>query len=146
LTFPDRSVEVINTAMAAVNSYTLLDFADEIIAEKPDAVLIYAGHNEFYGALGVGSAESFGGGFMVRSMMALSGVRIVHMLRNLLSGIAGIVLTDDGSTGSNRTLMERMAKDQSIALGSKAYEQGLSQFRTNLGALLRKYRSASIPV
>ena len=42
---PTRYVEVINTAMSAVNSYTLLDFADEIIAQNPDAVLIYAGHN-----------------------------------------------------------------------------------------------------
>jgi len=57
---PPRPVEVVNTAMAAVNSYTLLDLADEIIREQPDAVLIYAGHNEYYGAFGVGSTESFG--------------------------------------------------------------------------------------
>ncbi|MCW8865396.1 MAG: hypothetical protein OQK22_10920, partial [Colwellia sp.] len=47
--FPDRTVEVINTALAAVNSYTILDFVDEIIEQQPDAVLIYAGHNEYYG-------------------------------------------------------------------------------------------------
>ncbi|NND59712.1 MAG: hypothetical protein HKN49_05540, partial [Gammaproteobacteria bacterium] len=40
LSFPNQQVEVISTAMAAVNSYTLLDFADEIIAQQPDAVLI----------------------------------------------------------------------------------------------------------
>ena len=39
-TFPDKHVEVINTAMSAVNSFTLLDFVDEIIAQQPDAVLI----------------------------------------------------------------------------------------------------------
>jgi len=46
--FPERPVEVISTAMSAVNSYTLLDFVDEIIALQPDAVLIYvsgAGEN-----------------------------------------------------------------------------------------------------
>ncbi len=32
--YPDRNVEVINTAMAAVTSYVLLDFADEIIAQQ----------------------------------------------------------------------------------------------------------------
>jgi hypothetical protein len=45
--FPSREVEVISTAMAAVNSYALLDFADEIIAQQPDAVVIYVGHNEY---------------------------------------------------------------------------------------------------
>ena len=42
--------------MAAVNSYTLLDLVDEIIAIDPDAVLIYAGHNEYLGYLGSGTA------------------------------------------------------------------------------------------
>ena len=31
-------------------------------SQEPDAVLIYAGHNEYYGALGVGSTESLGRG------------------------------------------------------------------------------------
>ncbi|MDH3589898.1 MAG: SGNH/GDSL hydrolase family protein, partial [Gammaproteobacteria bacterium] len=53
--YPDREIEVVNTAMSAVNSYALLAFADEIIAQHPDAVLVYAGHNEYLGILGVGS-------------------------------------------------------------------------------------------
>jgi hypothetical protein len=56
--YPDRNVEVISTAMAAVTSYVLLDFADEIIPRHPDAVVIYTGHNEY---LGVG-----GGGLVLR--------------------------------------------------------------------------------
>src|SRR5512146_1812011 len=54
--YPDREVEVVNTAMAAVTSYVLLDFADEIIAQRPDAVVIYTGHNEYLGIGGVGSS------------------------------------------------------------------------------------------
>ena len=54
--YPDRNVEVINTGMAAVTSYVLLDFADEIIAMQPDAVVVYAGHNEYLGIGGVGSS------------------------------------------------------------------------------------------
>ena len=41
--------------MAAVNSYVLLDFVDEILDVDPDAVLIYAGHNEYLGVFGVAS-------------------------------------------------------------------------------------------
>src|SRR5215210_6332841 len=43
-TFPERTIEVVNTALTAVSSYTLLDQADEIIAQHPDAVMIYTGH------------------------------------------------------------------------------------------------------
>jgi len=42
--------------MAAVTSYVLLDFADEIIAQRPDAIVIYTGHNEYLGIGGVGSS------------------------------------------------------------------------------------------
>jgi hypothetical protein len=45
--FPKKHIEMINTAMTAVNTYTVLDFVDEIISKEPDAVLIYSGHNEF---------------------------------------------------------------------------------------------------
>ena len=61
ISMPDKTVEVINLGISAVNSYTLFDQVDEIIEQKPDAILIYAGHNEFYGALGVGSNENLGG-------------------------------------------------------------------------------------
>ena len=59
-TFPDRQFEIINLSLTAVNSYTVLGFAKELIRYKPDAVLIYTGHNEFYGTLGVGSSSRIG--------------------------------------------------------------------------------------
>jgi len=44
-------------AMAAVEFLCVArDFADEIIAQQPDAVIVYVGHNEFLGILGVGSS------------------------------------------------------------------------------------------
>ena len=46
--------------MSAVSSYTLLDFSDEIVDYQPDAILIYAGHNEYLGILGVGSVLAGG--------------------------------------------------------------------------------------
>ncbi|MDC2888862.1 SGNH/GDSL hydrolase family protein [Psychrosphaera algicola] len=61
-TYPHKNIEVINTAMAAVNSYTLMDFVDEIIEIEPDLILIYAGHNEYLGVMGVGSTFAAIGG------------------------------------------------------------------------------------
>src|SRR5688500_20130638 len=58
---PADSVEVINLGIAATNSYALVDMAREVLAQSPDAVLIYAGHNEYYGSLGAASTENIVG-------------------------------------------------------------------------------------
>src|SRR5437870_1517491 len=57
---PQYNIEVINVGLSAVNSYTTLDFMDELVHYHPDAFIVYVGHNEFYGALGVGSTEYLG--------------------------------------------------------------------------------------
>ena len=140
-TFPDRHVEIILTAMSAVNSYTLLDFADEIIAIEPDAVLIYVGHNEFVGILGVGS--SFASGHapaITRLFLGLRELRLVQFMQQMLSVFKGDAAPRTG------TLMATIARERDIPLGSQLFERGVTQFRTNLDALLERYQSVGIPV
>lgn len=146
-TFPDRRIEVVNTAMAAVNSYTLLDFVDEIAAQQPDAVLIYAGHNEYYGALGVGSAETISAfPFVTRAYLELAELRTVQALRALMARVAGWFAGPESGARPTATLMERVVGEQSIPYGSSLYEMGLRQFRSNLSALLGRYRARGVPV
>ena len=138
-TFPGRYVEVVNTALAAVNSHTLLDFADEIIGAEPDAVLIYAGHNEYLGVLGVGSTYlPFGSATLSRLFLHLRTLRIVHQL---LSGL----LPAPPPRGEARTLMAQIAANRHIPYGSPEFHQGLRQLRGNLDQLLAKYRRAGVP-
>lgn len=146
-TFPDRKIEVINTSMAAVNSFTLLDLAKDIVAYEPDAVLIYAGHNEYYGALGVGSAESLGRlPFMTNLYLHLRDLRTVQGLRAVLAQAA--VLLGGRSAGElpGNTLMERMVGEQSISYASDLYALGKRQFEANLNSLLAFYEHHNIPV
>ncbi len=80
-TFPEKNVEVVNTAITAVNSYTLWDVTDKIIDQDPDLVIIYAGHNEYYGALGVGSSASVGSHpTLVRSYLKLKNLRFFQLI------------------------------------------------------------------
>jgi tetratricopeptide (TPR) repeat protein len=144
-TIPERPVEVVNTAMAAVNTFTLLDLAPEILEQAPDAVLIYAGHNEYYGAFGVGSTESLGGSrALVNTYLRLRGFRTVQLLRGGLSRLAS--LGQRRQPGDGPSLMARMVGQQSIPYGSTDFERGLRQFRGNLDALLERYRRAGVPV
>ncbi len=144
--YPDREIEVVNTALTAINSYALLDQADEIIAQQPDAVLIYAGHNEYYGALGVGSTRAFGGWRpLAKASLLLRHSRTAQLMEAIVSRSV-IALRASGSADSPRTVMQLMAGDQQIPYGSARYQQGLDQFRANLSDLLARYRAHGIPV
>lgn len=143
-TLPDQRVEVINTALAAVNSYTLLDLADEIIASKPDAVLIYAGHNEYLGLLGVGSNYLAGQSpAATRAVVSLRKLHSFQLLEQLYQQFSPAVQAGDESS---RTFMARVARDKDIAVGSAQYQAGLAQFNANISRLLAKYQRAGIPV
>lgn len=146
-TFPGRHIEVVNTSMAAVNSYTLLDLVDEILEQKPDAVLIYAGHNEYYGALGVGSTETVGRNpWLVRSYLALNDLRIVQALRKGFASIAAIRQNRTSGERPSGNLMQRMIGNQTIPYGSPDYRDGLRQFESNLSRILARYRQHGVPV
>ena len=148
LAYPEREVEVVNTAMAAVNSYTLLDLADEILEIEPDVVVVYAGHNEFYGALGAASTESFGRSpGLVRTYLRLRGLRTVQLVRNVAAALARAFAPERpaGAPPTN-TLMARMIGEQSVPLGGEIYQAGTRQFASNLDLLLQTYADAGVPV
>jgi len=142
---PDKEVEVINTGISAINSYTLYDEMDEILEQKPDGILIYAGHNEFYGALGVGSSESLGKlPGLVRFYLNLQNLRTVMLIRDAYVNLMKVMFSPSEDQGG--TLMSRVVKEQEIIYQSDLFEAGLNQFESNLEAILRKASDAGIPV
>jgi len=137
LAYPQINIEVINTAITAVNSYTLLDFTDEILDEKPDAILIYAGHNEFYGAFGVGSNEGIGENrTLVLLHLKLMDLRFYQLIRNTINRIAASKPNSENDK-KPKTLMSRMVKNAEIAYNSPEYMLGLKQYRENMTSLLQ---------
>jgi tetratricopeptide (TPR) repeat protein len=134
--------------MPAVNSYTLLDFTDEIIRQQPDAVLIYAGHNEYLGILGVGSALSAGRSRpVILTLLALRESRILQLLMHIYQVTTSVGPVDvEAISNSSGTLMRRIVGKRHIPFDSVLYREGEQQFRSNLASLLARYRDAGIPV
>ncbi len=145
LVYPQKNIEVINIALTAVNSYTILDFVPEVLEQKPDLILIYAGHNEYYGALGVGSMESLGTSrTIVNLLLKLNRFKTVQLLRDVIQKSIGLFSGDvKNATG---TLMSRMAQKQSIFLNSDTYKLGLEQFEGNMKDILSLITEAKVPV
>ena len=144
LVYPNSKIEVVNCSMTAINSYTLRDFVPGILEQKPDLILIYAGHNEYYGALGVGSVESFGNSrILVNFVISLEKFKTFQLIRNLLSSIVKIF---SGNKVRSGTLMSRMAENQYIGFNSDAYKKGISQFEGNLNDIFQMVKDANVPV
>ncbi|MDP5189711.1 tetratricopeptide repeat protein [Rheinheimera baltica] len=141
--YPEKNIEVINTAMAAINSYSLLDFQAEIVALQPDLVLVYTGHNEFLGLLGAGSALSVAssrGGTLL--YLKLRNLRLFQLMQSLLQTFSPTATADT----DQRSLMAKIAQGADIASESPLYQETLKQFQQNLALLLQGYQQAKIPV
>ncbi len=135
LFYPESKNEVVNISLTAVNSYTLRDLFDGVVEQKPDIILIYAGHNEYYGALGIGSMESLGiSRSIVNFTLKLERFKTFVLLRNIMKSIVKLAATDKGKPSG--TLMSRMAKEKYIAFNSEIYNKGLEQFEGNLTDIL----------
>lgn len=143
---PAFRFEVLNTSMAAINSYTLLDVQPDILALEPDAILVYAGHNEYYGAMGVGSSQGVGSNpTLIRLYLRLRPLRTVQLLQSGISSLMGLGQDEPGSA-PGQTLMQSMVREQRIPLDSDLYHKGLRQFESNMDRLLARYAEAGIPV
>ncbi|MFY0593908.1 hypothetical protein [Roseivirga sp.] len=140
--YPNLNIEVVNTSLVATNSFTLLDLSDDIIKQQPDAVIIYSGHNEFYGALGVASSQSFGKSPLLTNLyLKLKHVKTVQLVKNIIRSFYS-----NKPEGDRETLMAKMVKEESIPFDSKLHESGVKQYEFNISALLQKYQEAEIPV
>lgn len=146
-TLPEHHVEVVNTALAAVNSFTVLDLTDEIVAQQPDAVLLYLGHNEYLGILGVGSNYTAANSYASTLLfLKLRSLRLFQLLQNCYASLQGHSTAFATEQNNSRTFMAKVAKHKDIPLNSDLYKAGLEQFSDNLKLILDKYQKAAIPV
>lgn len=142
--YPDRIIEVVNIAMSAINSYALRDMLPGVLDQKPDLIIIYAGHNEYYGALGVGSVETLGDTrFIVNTVIWLNRFKTFELLRDIIKSVSGLFSSPVKSDG---TLMARMSQRQLITYNSEKYYSGINQYEGNLRDILEMANDEKVPV
>lgn len=148
LLYPQNNIEVINLGISAINSYTLRDFIPAVLEQKPDLILIYAGHNEYYGALGVGSTVSIGSSRkLVNLYLWLYNFKTTQLLRDFISWVYGLFKdTEKATEASNETLMSQMIGNSLIAYDSDEYWAGINQFEGNLDDIIEMIRDKNVPV
>jgi lysophospholipase L1-like esterase len=143
--FPGRSIDVINCGMTAINSFTVLDFVSQLVEREPDLLIVYMGHNEFYGALGAGAANrSAGSRGITLLQMKLARLRTYQLasagMDRARRALAG------GRAPAGRTLMASMVREKQIRLGDRVHRVAETNFRANLDAILDIARAHNVPV
>jgi tetratricopeptide (TPR) repeat protein len=136
-----QRVEVVNLGLSAVNSYTVLDLTRAALDFAPDALVIYAGHNEYYGAFGTGSNEAgIGGAPWLKHL-------VIRLRRTVLYTLIESLFRDPPALGgSERTLMAQVVRDADIRAGGEVFEAGIRQFKSNMESVLRLAQKAGVPV
>ncbi|NOX89984.1 MAG: tetratricopeptide repeat protein [Calditrichaeota bacterium] len=138
---PFKQWEVINLGISAINSHTVRNMAPELLKLNPDIILIYMGHNEFYGALGLASNSFLGSNpEMVQWMLKLRELRLYQVLEKFIG------LFSKKAEKPSSTLMEAMIKKNTILPGSSIYRKTMNNFRTNLSEILNTFNKNDIPV
>lgn len=142
--FPDWSFHVINCGVTALNSFALVDFTEEILDYQPDLLIVYSGHNEFYGAFGsASSVKSFTRNrLLTRITMKLQRSAVYRSVQSVSSKLAGWTSEDTPQIG----LIEIMAKNQAIPWDSTLVDDTLLNFKENVQIICNMAANAGVPV
>ncbi len=144
MAFPGKNIEVINTAIAATNSFTVDEFAGALVDYKPDLFVVYMGQNEFYGVYGVGSSISIGKNrWIIKTYLWFSQFKTFLLMKNIINSIVGFFGSQ--SVPNDKILMEEMANN-SIRFNSSDYNTAVNTFRDNYEEVINIARKHSIPV
>ncbi len=143
--FPEKKIEVINLGIPAVSSAVVADLIKEVMAYQPDLLIIYSGHNEFYGTYGVASTQYISQTrAVVQVTMQLRRLRVYCLIRDAIASLRAVFSSNKPEGRS--TFMAQMAQDKYIAYGSETYNRAKRNYRENLNAVIQISRQHRIPV
>ncbi len=143
--FPNKNIEVINTAIDATNSFTVVEFVKELVNYKPDLFVIYMGQNEFYGAYGVGSTISIGKSrWLIKANLWLQNFKTFLLVKNFINWITGLV--SESKADDNKILMEQMAENNSIGYYSDDYQIAKESFIKNYEEVIEIAKENNVPL
>jgi len=139
--FPDREIEVLNLGASAINSNVVRDMLEEEVLDlNPDLVLVYMGHNEFYGPDGVGASG------LEKLLPWLTPVK--YRLQNLrvFNLLAGLFAHQPGSRERAGNLMHQVSQESHVPLNSDETKRIAGIFSDNLKTIIKDCKSADVPV
>ncbi len=138
--YPSKEWEVINLGASAINSNVVRDFAPELLQFTPDLILIYMGHNEYYGPDGLGAS------FLEKMVPDLTPLKYRARRLRLVQLLQGWLASADAGQGTAANLMQQVSRGQHVPLHSVESDLVMQRFGQNLDAILTTFTKAGVPV
>lgn len=137
--YPGKEIEVINLGASAINTNVILHFIPEVIKLEPDLILIYTGHNEFYGPDGIGASA------IEKIFPSLT--QLKYNLRELT--LVRLLQTSSNSIKENKTannLMEQVSNKALVDLHSGDAKRVFANFESNFSKIIESFQDKNIPI
>jgi tetratricopeptide (TPR) repeat protein len=134
-----KRVEVINTAITAMNSHVIRRIAAEVAEQSPDAFVVYMGNNEVVGPYGPRAVPEwiYGRGRALRALMAVRRTRLGQLVRSWTG--------EDAEPGRQWSGMEAFL-DSQLRENDRRLQRMYGYFESNLRSVIRSARSAGAGV
>jgi len=128
--------EIINVCYSALTSYYVQDVAKKVLKYEPDFIVIYVGHNEYYGTI----SRSTGGNYYVKKMyLELKELKIFQLLFSLLS-------SSTSERNPNKTLMSKLSGKSHYRKDYGVDSEVARDYIRNLDEVVKIYSKNNIPV
>jgi tetratricopeptide (TPR) repeat protein len=139
--YPDLDIEVVNLAASAINTNVVREMVPQYLSLAPDLVLIYAGHNEFYGPDGIGAS------WIERKVPGLTPWKYrVRRLPIMIALQRTIARLSSKKTDGEGNLMRQVSGGAEVALDNPEAQRVFQQFHENLRDIVHSFRQRDIPV
>ena len=138
---PDHHVEVVNLGVTAVASFAVREIAIEALDRlDPDLLLVYTGHNEFFGAAGLESRQKMGS--------SIAAMRAIYWLRaSALYQSASALFPSKKTAGTAPTqLIDVMAGVDEIEPAGNLHKKAAHILEANVSAIIRSANESGVPV
>ena len=128
--WPEREVEVVNLGITSIASFAVAQVIEDALVLSPDLVVVYTGHNEFYGLYGAGRYQ--------RLKYFLRQLHLTH----LVDGLLGSIGTRDEPTD----LIKMAAARGEVPLHSSGRATAEQNLRDNLRRVSQLCERAQVPL
>lgn len=85
--YPDKKIEIYNTAVTAINSNVIVPIVHDCMKLQPDLLIVYMGNNEVIGPYGLSSALTpfLSSRFSIQAQIWIGGTRIGQWINSIAS-------------------------------------------------------------
>lgn len=149
---PSPRYEVANCGVVAISSLDVLLLGKKALDYEPDALLVYTGHNEAYGADGVDTPvqKAFTSRGAAKFWLWFRNLRLVRAVRSAVAAVhpagGGDGAQGEGGAGDEKTFGMWLMKDRYVPACSDKHDRLLRFYRENLLELLGAARAKGVDV